>query len=318
MATTTTRQLREPFVEAAGLGVTNEGLRLLKQTLPTATYTGSQFVAGQSQLEKDAAKAAADLGQLTGTGVGTAQQAGSIASYMSPYQEQVIDASLAALDREQAKGLGALRNRAVQAGAFGSGREAALMGEYQASADVARAVQEAQLRQQGFTQANQLANQAFGQQMNMGSQAMNQAQQNVGLFGQAGQAQAGLGQAQNQQFAQQFGQLGGLSAAQQQLGEYGGSMLGNQINALTQMGQQNQAFQQALLDARQNQLQQSAFAPQQGLGFLSQMLGAAYGAPGGTTFQTTPQPSTLETLLGAGTGIIGILGATGAFDKDEN
>ena len=148
MAITETRQYREPFVEAAGLGVTNEGLRLLKQTLPTATYTGSQFVAGQSQLEKDAAKAAADLGQLTGTGVGTAQQAGSIASYMSPYQEQVIDASLAALDREQAKGLGALRNRAVQAGAFGSGREAALMGEYQASADVARAVQEAQLRQQ--------------------------------------------------------------------------------------------------------------------------------------------------------------------------
>tara|TARA_Y100000004_G_scaffold30340_1_gene31573 strand:+ start:52 stop:816 length:765 start_codon:yes stop_codon:yes gene_type:complete len=153
MAITETRQYREPFVEAAGLGVTNEGLRLLKQTLPTATYTGSQFVAGQSQLEKDAAKAAADLGQLTGTGAGTAQQAGSIASYMSPYQEQVIDASLAALDREQAKGLGALRNRAVQAGAFGSGREAALMGEYQASADVARAVQEAQLRQQGFADA---------------------------------------------------------------------------------------------------------------------------------------------------------------------
>ena len=64
MAITETRQYREPFVEAAGLGVTNEGLRLLKQTLPTATYTGSQFVAGQSQLEKDAAKAAAILVNL--------------------------------------------------------------------------------------------------------------------------------------------------------------------------------------------------------------------------------------------------------------
>ena len=124
MAITETRQYREPFVEAAGLGVTNEGLRLLKQTLPTTTYTASQFVAGQSQLEQDAAKAAADLGQLTGTGAGTG--AGSIASYMSPYQEQVIDASLAALDREQARGLGALRNRAVQAGAFGGGRESAM------------------------------------------------------------------------------------------------------------------------------------------------------------------------------------------------
>ena len=75
MAETITRQLREPFVESAGLGVTNEGLRLLNQALPTSTYTGRQFVAGQSGLESAAAAAAANLGQLTGTGAGTAQQA---------------------------------------------------------------------------------------------------------------------------------------------------------------------------------------------------------------------------------------------------
>ena len=157
MAITETRQYREPFVEAAGLGVTNEGLRLLGQTLPTSTYTGSQFVAGQSGLETAAAQAAANLGQLTGTGAGTG--AGSIQSYMSPYQQQVIDASLASMERQQAKGLGALRNQAVQAGAFGGGREAAMMGEYQASADMARAMQEAQMRQQGFesSQAQALA-----------------------------------------------------------------------------------------------------------------------------------------------------------------
>ena len=67
MAETITRQYREPFVESAGLGVTNEGLRLLKQNLPTSTYTGRSFVADQSGLESSAAKAAADLGQLTGT-----------------------------------------------------------------------------------------------------------------------------------------------------------------------------------------------------------------------------------------------------------
>ena len=54
------------------------------------------------------------------------------------------------MEREQQKGLGALRNQAVRAGAFGGGREAAMMGEYQASADMARAMQEAQMRQQGF------------------------------------------------------------------------------------------------------------------------------------------------------------------------
>ena len=61
------------------------------------------------------------------------------------------------MEREQAKGLCALRNQAVRAGAFGGGREAAMMGEYQASADMARAMQEAQLREQGFAQANQQA-----------------------------------------------------------------------------------------------------------------------------------------------------------------
>ena len=56
MAETITRQYREPFVEAAGLGVTNEGLRLLNQQIPTSTYTGNQFVQGQSALEQQAAR----------------------------------------------------------------------------------------------------------------------------------------------------------------------------------------------------------------------------------------------------------------------
>ncbi len=275
---------------------------------------------GQAQTAFDGMLGAATAGQGAGDQFLQAAQGftgpQAYQQFMSPYQQEVIDTTLAQMDQdaaEQAAKLGASAGNA-----FGGGRFGVAQGQLAASNVLDRALTAAQLRQQGFSQANQLANQAFGQQMNMGSQAMNQASQNVGLFGQAGQAQAGLGQAQNQQLAQQFGQLGGLSAAQQQLGEYGSSMLGNQINALTQMGQQNQAFQQALLDAQQNQQQQVAFAPQQGLGFLSQMLGAAYGAPGGTTFQTTPQPSTLETLIGAGTGIVGILGATGAFKNDDD
>jgi hypothetical protein len=160
MPITETRQYREPFVEAAGLGVTNEGLRLLKQSLPTSTYTGRSFVAGQTGLETGAATAAANLGQLTGTGANTAlpgqtASEGSIASYTSPYQQDVIDASLQALDREQARGLQSLRDSAVRSGAFGGGREAAAMGEYQATGDVARAQMEAQIRAQGFQQAQQ-------------------------------------------------------------------------------------------------------------------------------------------------------------------
>jgi len=151
MPETITRQLREPFVEAAGLGITNQGLKLLGGSIPTSTYTGRGFVAGQSNLEQQAATAAQGLNNLLGPQ--------GYEQFQSPYQQEVIDTSLAAMEREQQKGLGALRNQAVRAGAFGGGREAAMMGEYQASADMARAMQEAQMRQQGFesSQAQALA-----------------------------------------------------------------------------------------------------------------------------------------------------------------
>ena len=172
MAETITRQLREPFVETAGIALTEAALPYLAPgyQIPTSTYTGAQFVAPQTQLEQ---QAAAQAGALT---------AGPEAykAYMSPYQQEVIDASLAALEREQAKGLGALRQQAIQAGAFGGGREAAQMGEYQATSDIARAQLEAQLRQQGFQQAQQAAIQGL------------QAQQGLGLY------QTQLGGAQRQ------------------------------------------------------------------------------------------------------------------------
>ena len=143
MAETVTRQLREPFVEAAGMGITNEGLRLLKDQIPTSTFTGRQFVAPMSSLETQAQTAAGSL------------QAGPDAyqDYMSPYQREVIDTTQAALDREQQKGIASLRQRATQAGAFGGGREAAAMGEFEATGAIARAQLESQLRQQGFQQA---------------------------------------------------------------------------------------------------------------------------------------------------------------------
>jgi hypothetical protein len=113
MAETITRQFREPFVETAGLGVTTEGLRLLNQNIPTSTYTGSQFIQGQSGLEQQAATAAAGLGALTG--------AQGYQQFQSPYQQQVIDASLAEFDRNAAVQQTGLRDQAIQRGAYGGG-----------------------------------------------------------------------------------------------------------------------------------------------------------------------------------------------------
>ena len=174
MAETVTRQLREPFVEAAGLGITNEGLRLLKDKIDTSQFTGRQFVAPMSALETQAQTAAANL------------QAGPDAfqAYMSPYQREVIDATTAALDREQQKGIAALRQRAIQAGAFGGGREAAALGEFESAGAIQRALAEAQIRQQGFQQAQQAAIQGL------------QAQQGLGQYQSAlGGQQRGLEQA---------------------------------------------------------------------------------------------------------------------------
>ena len=93
MAETITRQLREPFVEAAGTRITDEGLRLLNQAIDPKQFVGRDFVAGElaGGLEQLARSRAADL------------QAGPDAfqDYMSPYQREVIDATTAALDREQ-------------------------------------------------------------------------------------------------------------------------------------------------------------------------------------------------------------------------
>ena len=158
MAETVTRQLREPFVEAAGLGITNEGLRLLKDKIDTSQFTGRDFVAPASALETQARTAAA--GMTAGPD--------AYKDYMSPYQREVIDATTAALDREQQKGISALRQRAIQAGAFGGGREGAMLGEYQAAGDIQRALAEAQIRQQGFQQAQQAAIQGLQAQQGLG------------------------------------------------------------------------------------------------------------------------------------------------------
>ena len=158
MAETVTRQLREPFVEAAGLGITNEGLRLLKDKIDTSKFTGRQFVADESALEQQARTAAA--GMTAGPD--------AYKDYMSPYQREVIDATTAALDREQQKGVAALRQRAIQAGAFGGGREAAALGEFEAAGAIQRALAEAQIRQQGFQQAQQNAIQGLQAQQGLG------------------------------------------------------------------------------------------------------------------------------------------------------
>jgi hypothetical protein len=103
---------------------------------------------------------------------------------MSPYQQDVIDATLSEYDSQAAQGLAGIGQQAAMSGNLGGGREGVMRAQYQNKSDMNRALLQSGLLQQGFTQANQLGNQAFGQQMALGQNQQGLAAQVPGLYGQ--------------------------------------------------------------------------------------------------------------------------------------
>ena len=171
MAETVTRTLPAPFIEAAGVTLTEALTPLLGQKIDTSKFAPQ--VAAESTLQQQARTGAAGLGSLLGP---SAYQ-----QFYSPYQQDVIDTTEAALQRQKQKGLAGLQAQAVGLGAFGGAREGVAAGEYLATQDIGAQQLLANLRQQGFQQAQQQA------------LAQLQAAQGLGQYqtqlGQAGQAQ---------------------------------------------------------------------------------------------------------------------------------
>jgi hypothetical protein len=169
---------------------------------------GPQYVAGLGALTQQAIGQAGGLGayapylQAAQAATGpTAYQA-----YMSPYQQDVIGSTLQEYDIQAQKGLPTLAAQAIGAGAFGGGREGVQRAEYQSASDRNRAALQAQLLQQGFGQAQQLAAQQYGQQMQLAQQAPALAGQQISALTTLGglqQAQAQAGLSAQQQLAQQ-------------------------------------------------------------------------------------------------------------------
>ena len=182
-----------------------------RQTAAKAFETRQQSLAGiapqiaqQDQLQKDAAAlAASGVGaykpygagaeQLMGAGAGTG--AGSISEYMSPYQQQVIDVSLQEFDRNAGIQRQRLRDQAVQAGAFGGGREEVALSEYQTGSDRERALLQANLLQQGFQQAQQARGQDFERQRGLASMVPGLQRQDIQTLGSVGAGQQAQEQA---------------------------------------------------------------------------------------------------------------------------
>ena len=250
---------------------------------PLATDKFAPQVAGQDQAQLDAYTMATTQGQgigafqpyITQAGAYDTAAAGALGTagglsgaqayqgFMSPYQQDVIDATLSEYDSQAAQGLAGIGQQAAMSGNLGGGREGVMRSQYQNKSDMNRALLQSGLLQQGFTQANQLANQAFGQQMNLG------------------QAQQGL--SQNQQML--AGQVPGL--------------YGQDIGTLGSAGAIQQAQEQAQLDATREQNRLRAYEPYERLGFQgSGIQTITSGAPGQYQSMVQPNPTPLQNALG--------------------
>jgi len=204
---------------------------------------------------------------LTGPGAGTG--AGSIASYMSPYQQQVIDATLGEFDIQAQKGLTSLGTAAIGVGGYGGGRHGVAEAEYQSQSDRQRALLNAQMLQGGFGQGAALRQQDYSNLLGLGG------------------AQAGLASGQ-----MNLGQYQrGMAQLAPQLG-------GQDISMLTGIGGIQQQQQQNVLNAQQQANQMAAMEPYQRLGTYGGGIGQLAGMMGGTTSTMMPDPTALQTALG--------------------
>ena len=206
----TAEQFANRQAQAQQFGITKAGMAELapqvaaQDTLQTAARTQAVdpttgLGAFQPFLTK-AADAATAATALTGTGVPlpTGVQAGSIEAYTSPFQQQVIDTTLAEFDRQKQIQQNQLAARTLGvAGAFGGGREGVQRAEFDAASDMNRAKLLADLRQRGFQQASTARQQDLANQMGIA------------------QLQSGLGGAAQDFARAQISGLGTLGAAEQ-------------------------------------------------------------------------------------------------------
>ena len=256
----------------AGLAPTVAGQDRLQQEAQKIAEAGI----GSFQPFLDRAAAASTAAGTALGGVGTGAQAfqQDVSQFMSPYQSQVIDATLAEFDRNRAIQEQQIKDQQTALGVLGAGRAGVQLAEFGTGAARERALLQAGLLQQGFQQA-----------------AAQRQQDIANRFGLA-QAQQGLG---------------GFEAT---LGGQQQALTGRDVSQLGTLGALNQAQAQAEADAQREAARQAAFLPQQNLDrFAGQVTGLMGGYPGATQQTVVPNPTPLQTALGIGSTLAGIYGA---------
>jgi len=253
-----------------GAGETAEGYKLRQDAARAFDVRKQNLaglapqVAGQDALQQQAqGLAQSGVGSyqpfLQGAQASTGPQA--YQQFMSPYQSQVMETSLAEFDRNSQMQQQRISDSAVASGAFGGGREGVAQAEYMRGSDMNRAQLQAGLLQSGFQNAQAGAQQNF----------------------------------QNQQGLAQL--LPGLQ--------------GTDISRLGSLGALNQAQTQAGFDATREANRAAAFQPQEQLqnygNLVTGIMGGMQGS--GTATTNVPNPTPLQTALGAGTTLAGIYSA---------
>ena len=253
-----------------GAGETAEGYKLRQDAARAFDVRKQNLaglapqVAGQDALQQQAqGLAQSGVGSyqpfLQGAQASTGPQA--YQQFMSPYQSQVMETSLAEFDRNSQMQQQRISDSAVASGAFGGGREGVAQAEYMRGSDMNRAQLQAGLLQSGFQNAQAGAQQNFANQQ-------------------------GLAQL-----------LPGLQ--------------GTDISRLGSLGALNQAQTQAGFDATREANRAAAFQPQEQLqnygNLVTGIMGGMQGS--GTATTNVPNPTPLQTALGAGTTLAGIYSA---------
>jgi hypothetical protein len=187
----------------------------------------------------------------------------AIASYMSPYQQNVTDWQKQQAVMDYGRALPGRQAQAVGAGAYGGSRQAIVESEAQRNLQNQLAGIQATGTQNAFQNAQQA--QQFGAGLGL---------QGLGLAGQQAANLANIGQTG-------YGQQMGINAAQQQAG-----------------AQQQALAQQGLTQAYQDFLNQQRY-PYQQLGFMSDILrGIPATASAQSQYQAPPSP--MSTFAGLG------------------
>jgi hypothetical protein len=224
-----------------------------------------------------------------------------LSTYMNPYQQAVIDETMAEMNRQGDLERSRLAARAIGAGSFGGGRFGIQGAELSRNLQDARAKALADLNMQNYSQALQTAGTAFENQQRR-QQAQSELYRGIAsLYGQLGGQEAAIA-----------GQQAGIAGQQLGASELAQNQALKDIMAQQQLGAINEQYEQRVLDTAYENKMKQLYEPYTRLAYLSDIY---KGAPSSSMMLASqvapaaPQPSTLQTLGSLGTGLLGTAAA---------